>query len=122
LDAYTFEGLVGLAAPTAAACQSWAIVGHSLGAHLAVGVAADRPAGLRSVVLLDGGFMDAEGLTEPGMPVRAGREEFISWMQTNELRCAGWETAIGEMGKIIGPGPTDVLATRSCRTPRHQPG
>ena len=109
LDGYTFEGLVELAAAAAEACECWAIVGHSLGANLLVGVAADPPPGLRAVVLLDGGFTDGDGLAELGMPVRAGREALIAWMQSNALRFADWETAIGELGSMIGSGPSEAL-------------
>jgi pimeloyl-ACP methyl ester carboxylesterase len=111
LDRYTFEGLVELAAAVAEACECWAIVGHSLGANLVVGVAADPPPGLRGAVLLDGGFTDAPGLAELEMPVRAGRDALIAWMQTNAMRFADWESAVAELGRMIGSGPGEAVET-----------
>jgi pimeloyl-ACP methyl ester carboxylesterase len=108
---YTFEGLAHLARGLVEACNCWAIVGHSLGANLAVGVAGEPPATLRAAVLLDGGYMDAEALAEVGMPVTAGRHGLTAWMQTNTPRFADWDAATSEMRKMIGGGPTDVLET-----------
>src|SRR5579871_1055392 len=68
LDDCTYSALVELAGSVVAAVGGHAMVGHSLGAHIAAGVACDPPAGLRAVVLIDGGFMDAERLAEVGMP------------------------------------------------------
>jgi pimeloyl-ACP methyl ester carboxylesterase len=110
-DGYTFEGLAHLAGRVVEACNCWAVVGHSLGANLAVGVAGEPPATLRAAVLLDGGYMDADALAELGMPVTAGRDRLTAWMQTNAPRFADWDAAIDDMGKMIGGGPTDVLET-----------
>ena len=110
-DGYTFEVLAHLAGRVVEACNCWAIVGHSLGANLVVGVAGEPPATLRAAVLLDGGYMDAEALAEVGMPVTAGRDGLTAWMGTNTPRFADWDAAIGEMGKMIGGGPTEVLET-----------
>jgi pimeloyl-ACP methyl ester carboxylesterase len=106
LDGYTFERLTELAAAVARACGCWAIVGHSLGAYLAVGVAADPPAGLRAAVLIDGGFMDAPAMAETGMPVNSGREQLIAWMRASGPSFADWGTAIRELAQMIGGGPT----------------
>ncbi len=108
-DRYTSERLIELAAAVAEACGCWAIVGHSLGAYLAVGVAAHPPAGLRAAVLLDGGFMDAATMAESGMPVTSGREQLIAWMGANELRFPDWETAIRDLAAMIGGEPTAML-------------
>ena len=109
LDRYTSERLVELASTVADACGCWAIVAHSLGAYLAVGVAGDPPPGLRAVVLLDGGFMNAAAMSEIGMPVTSGREQLIAWMRANEMRFPDWETAIRSLATMIGGEPSPML-------------
>jgi pimeloyl-ACP methyl ester carboxylesterase len=109
LDRYTSDALIELAAGVAEAYGCQAIVGHSLGAYVAVGLAADPPAGLRAAVLLDGGFMDAAAMTELGMPVTSGREQLIAWMRANQLRFPDWESATRELAGIIGGEPTDMV-------------
>jgi pimeloyl-ACP methyl ester carboxylesterase len=109
LDRYTSGALIALAASVAEAHECRAIVGHSLGAYVAVGLAADPPAGLRAAVLLDGGFMDAAAMAELGMPVTSGREQLIAWMRANRLRFTDWETATRELAGIIGGEPTEIV-------------
>ena len=109
LDRYTSERLVELASTVADACGCWAMVAHSLGAYLAVGVAGDPPPGLRAVVLLDGGFMNAAAMSEIGMPVTSGREQLIAWMRANEMRFPDWETAIRSLATMIGGEPSPML-------------
>lgn len=108
LDVCTYARLVNAAAAVAEACECRAMVGHSLGAYLAVGVAADPPAGLRATVLIDGGFLDAQGMAELGMPTNVGRAQLIGWLEAQAPRFPDWETAIGELATMIGgaPGPT----------------
>lgn len=106
LDVYTFERLTDLAAAVAHGCGCWAVVGHSLGAYLAVGVAAEPPPALRAAVLIDGGFMDATAMAEAGMPVSSGREQLIAWMRANAPLFADWETAFGQLAMMIGGEPT----------------
>ena len=106
LNRHRFERLIEIAVAVCEACDCWAIVGHSLGAYLAVGLAADPPAGLRAAVLIDGGFMDAAAMSATGMPVTSGREQLIAWMRSNALRFADWETAIRELATMVGGEPT----------------
>ena len=109
LDRYTSDALIERAADVAEAYGCRAIVGHSLGAYVAVGLAADPPAGLRAAVLLDGGFMDAAAMAELGMPVTSGREQLIGWMRAHRLRFPDWETATRELAGIIGGEPTEMV-------------
>lgn len=109
LDRHTSERLIELASTVAESCACWAIVAHSLGAYLAVGLADDPPTGLRAAVLLDGGFMNAAAMAEIGMPVTSGREQLIAWMRANELRFPDWETAIRSLATMIGGEPTPML-------------
>lgn len=109
LDRYTADRLIGIAAAVAEECGCWAIIGHSLGAYLAVGVAADPTPGLRAAVLLDGGFMDAAAMAEIGMPVTSGREQLIAWMRANAPRFPDWDTAVRELATMIGAEPTAML-------------
>ena len=109
LDRYTSERLVELASTVAEACGCWAIVAHSLGAYLAVGVAGDPPTGLRAAVLLDGGFMNAAAMSEIGMPVTSVRDQLIAWMRTNGMRFPDWETAIRSLATVIDGEPSPML-------------
>jgi pimeloyl-ACP methyl ester carboxylesterase len=106
----TYERLVGVAGAVVDACGCWAMIGHSLGAYLAVGVATEPPADLRAVVLIDGGFLDAHGMAALGMPATAGSTALTAWFQANVPRFANWDTAIGELAKMFGAAPTPVIA------------
>ena len=58
-EAYSYEGLVDAARAVIVKRCCRALGGHSLSADLALGVENDPPAGLNSVVLIDGGYLDA---------------------------------------------------------------
>jgi pimeloyl-ACP methyl ester carboxylesterase len=105
----TYERLVGVAAAVADACDCRAMVGHSLGAYIAVGVAT-QPAAVRAVVLIDGGFLGASAMAALGMPATAGIGELTAWLQANAPRFANWETAIRELATMIGTAPTPAIA------------
>lgn len=107
--AYSYEALVDLAAAVLEACACHAVVGHSLGAYIAVGLAAAPPPGLRCAVLIDGGFLDAAGLAELGMPATAGRAELVAWMAANQPRFPDWDTAVGALAAMVGSAPTPAL-------------
>ena len=110
LAACTYERLVGVATAVVDACGCQAMVGHSLGAYLALGVATQPPAQLRAVVLIDGGFLDAHGMAALGMPTTAGREELTTWLQANAPRFADWDTAVRELATMFGTLPTPAIA------------
>jgi pimeloyl-ACP methyl ester carboxylesterase len=76
------------------------MVGHSLGAYVALGVGCEPPDGLRAIVLIDGGFMTAPDFVAIGMPVLSGGTELVAWMQTNELRFPDWGTAVRELARM----------------------
>ena len=109
--AYSYERLVEAAGRVIEACGCRAMVGHSLGAYVAVGVAGEPPAGLRAVVLIDGGFLDAQGMAGLGMPVTAGRAALIGWLEANTPRFPDWESAIRELATMFGSAPTPALET-----------
>jgi pimeloyl-ACP methyl ester carboxylesterase len=109
LDTCTYSGLVDLAAAVVRAFGGCAIVGHSLGAHIAAGVACDPPAGLRAVVLIDGGFMDADRLAEVGMPATSSRAELTAWLGANTPRFPSWDAAITGLAAMIGSQRTPAL-------------
>lgn len=110
LDPCTYERLVEVATAVADTGGCRAMIGHSLGAYLAAGVAARAPAHLRAVVLIDGGFLDAHGMAALGMPTTSGRAELTAWMQANTPRFADWETAVRELATMIGTVPTPAIA------------
>jgi pimeloyl-ACP methyl ester carboxylesterase len=107
--AYAFQTLLEQAAAVLKACDCHAVVGHSLGANIAVGLAAAPPPGLRAAVLIDGGFLDAAGLAQLGMPATASRAELVEWMAANELRFPDWASAIGQLAAMIGTTPTPAI-------------
>jgi pimeloyl-ACP methyl ester carboxylesterase len=110
LDPCTYERLVAVATAVVDAAGCRAMIGHSLGAYLAIGVAARAPAHLRAVVLIDGGFLDVHGMAALGMPTTAGHAELTAWMQANTPRFADWETAIRELATMFGTVPTPATA------------
>jgi pimeloyl-ACP methyl ester carboxylesterase len=109
LDPCTYHGLVDAAAAAIEARGCRAVVGHSLGAYVAVGVAAQPPVGLRVAVRIDGGFLDAQGMASLGIPTTGGRTELTAWFQANTPRFPDWDTATGEFARMIGSEPTAAL-------------
>lgn len=108
-ESYDYEALVELAAAVLEECGCHAVVGHSLGAYVAVGLAASPPSGLSAAVLIDGGFLDAAGLAELGMPATAGRAQLVEFMAAHQLRFPDWDTAIEDLAAMIGCAPTAAL-------------
>lgn len=102
LEPRSYGRLVELARALVERCECRAIVGHSLGAHVAVGVAAAPPAGLQAAVLIDGGFMEADDMAALGMPVTDDRARLVQWLAANALRFPTWDSAIHELAVIIG--------------------
>ena len=90
-------------------CECRAIVGHSLGAYVAVGVAAAPPAGFQGAALIDGGFMEAEDMAEVGIPITRGRPQLVEWLAANMLRFADWDTATRELAAMISSPETPAL-------------
>jgi pimeloyl-ACP methyl ester carboxylesterase len=101
-DCFTRERLIEQARAICAVCGCVAVVGHSLGGAIAVGLAADPPAGLRAAVAIDGGFLDRSDLAELGMPAEAGQGALSEWMAANMPRFADWPTAIAELAAMLG--------------------
>ena len=99
-DEYSYEALVDAARAVIVANGCRALVGHSLGADLALGVANDPPAGLKAVVLIDGGYMGATTRGALGMPTDASRAELTAWMAENGPRFPDWDSAIREIGAM----------------------
>jgi pimeloyl-ACP methyl ester carboxylesterase len=102
LSSYSYEHLVGLAVEAIRACDCWAMVGHSLGGDIALGVADDPPPGLLAVVLVDGGYLEPADRVELGAPDAGDREAMVASMREAEARFPDWETARGEIAKFVG--------------------
>jgi pimeloyl-ACP methyl ester carboxylesterase len=98
----SLERLIEMACAVVEQCECRAVVGHSLGAFVAVGVAAKPPAGLLSAVLIDGGFMQAEDMVRLGMPLTAGRAKLVEWLGANSPRFSDWGTATRELATMVG--------------------
>ncbi len=99
LEPCTFGRLVDVARATVSERRCTTMVGHSLGAYVALGVGCEPPDGLRAIVLIDGGFMTAPDFVAIGMPVLSGRTELVAWMQPNALRFPDWATATRELAR-----------------------
>jgi pimeloyl-ACP methyl ester carboxylesterase len=108
-EAYRYEALVELAAGLADDCGCRAIVGHSLGADIALGVACRPPAGLRAAVLVDGGYLDAGARAQLGLPTGAGHDELSAWWRENGPRFPDWETAMLELAVLFDTEVTPAL-------------
>jgi pimeloyl-ACP methyl ester carboxylesterase len=99
---YSYEHLVGLAVEAIRACDCWVMVGHSLGGDIALGVADDPPPGLRAVVLVDGGYLEAADRVELGAPDAADREAMVGSMREAEARFPDWESAREWIAQFVG--------------------
>lgn len=108
-EVYSYEGLVALAGRLVRACSCAVILGHSLGADLSAGVAADPPPGLRAAVLVDGGYMDAGTRAAHGVPATAPRAEVVEWVAANAMRFRDWETAFREVAALVGSAVTPAI-------------
>ena len=109
IDPCTSKKLVEMACTVVDQCECCAIVGHSLGAYIAAGVAAAPPPGLQAAVLIDGGFMAAEDMAERGMPITAGRAALVEWLATNTLCFPSWEDATSKLAAMINSQETPAL-------------
>jgi len=109
LSRVTFEALVDAALAVIEDRGCRAIVGHSLGAYVAAGVATRPPPSLSAAVLIDGGFLDASDRGELGMPVGAGRDALIAWLRENSPHFPDWDSAINELAKMVGTPPTPAF-------------
>ena len=86
------------------------LVGHSLGAYLAVALASDPPVELRAVVLIDGGYLRVDEMVELGQPpVSASRSELVAWLSRHRLRFRDWDTAIQEIAAMFDSSVTPAL-------------
>ena len=109
LDPCTFARLVELARAVADEKECVAMVGHSLGAYVALGVGREPPVGVRAIVLIDGGFMTPTDLVELGMPILSGRAELVSFIEANQLRYPDWGSATRKVAELLGAEPTPTV-------------
>lgn len=109
LETYSYERLVELAVAVLAACRCRAIVGHSLGGDIAVGVCNARPAELRAAVLIDGGYLDDAARIELDSPFRHSREELLRRWRENETHYPDWDTALRDCAAGFGGGLSPEL-------------
>lgn len=109
LEPCTFERLVEIARAVVEECGCRAVVGHSLGAYVAVGLACAPPAELQSAVLLDGGFMEASDMAAYGMPITEGRTALVEWMAGGVLSFRSWGDAVREVAAMMECTESDAL-------------
>jgi pimeloyl-ACP methyl ester carboxylesterase len=109
LDPCTFERLVAMARAVAEECGCQAVVGHSLGAYVAVGLACAPPGELQSAVLLDGGFMEATDMAAYGMPIAQGRAVLTKWLADGVLTFSTWADAAREVAAMMKCEESDAF-------------
>jgi len=109
LDPSSFAALVDAARAVVEERACRAMVGHSLGAHVALGVGCDPPAGLDAIVLIDGGFMTGADFAARGIPVLSGRPELVAWVGSNRPRFADWDAAVKQLAQMSGAEPTPAF-------------
>jgi pimeloyl-ACP methyl ester carboxylesterase len=110
LDPCNFAALVNVARTAVKDRACRAMVGHSLGAHVALGVGCDPPAGLNAIVLIDGGFMTGTDFAAHGIPVLSGHSELVAWVGSNRPRFPDWDSAIQQLAQMSGAEATPAFA------------
>ncbi len=110
LDPCNFSALVNMARTVVKDRACRAMVGHSLGAHVALGVGCDPPAGLNAIVLIDGGFMAGADFAAHGIPVLSGRPQLVAWVASSRLRFPDWDSAIDQLAQMSGAEATPAFA------------
>ena len=110
LDSHSYGRLVELASALIGGCDCQAFVGHSLGGFYGATIASNPPAGLRAVVLIDGGHLGVREFAALGQPApQAGRAELLAWVRENRLAFPDWETAVRTLADMIGGEVTPEL-------------
>ena len=93
LKHYSYQALVELAAALLQRYRCTAIVGHSLGGSIALGVANNPPPGLHAVVLVDGGYLDDAAQADLGSPRPRSYQQALEWAVEMEPRYPDWDAA-----------------------------
>jgi pimeloyl-ACP methyl ester carboxylesterase len=102
LEAYTLATLAGIAASVVDATSGAAFVGHSIGARIGLELAADPPAGLRSLVMVDGGYLGRDALAKLGVPVDVDFETLVARNREATIDTATWEEAFAKLREHLG--------------------
>ena len=110
LNPSNFAALVNVARTVVKDRACRAMVGHSLGAHVALGVGCDPPAGLNTIVLIDGGFMTGTDFAARGIPVLSGRPNLVAWVASSRPRFPDWGSAIDQLAQMSGAEATPAFA------------
>ena len=110
LEPCNFAALVNVARTAVKDRGCRAMVGHSLGAHVALGVGCDPPAGLNAIVLIDGGFMTGADFAGRGIPVLSGRPQLVAWVASSRPRFPDWDSAIRHLAQMSGAEATPAFA------------
>jgi pimeloyl-ACP methyl ester carboxylesterase len=100
---YSYEQLVESAVEVVRVCDCRAMVGHSIGGDVALGVAAEPPSNLGAVVLIDGGYLEPADAVELGMPDGSDRDEMVAYMREQQARFADWEAARTAFATLLDP-------------------
>jgi pimeloyl-ACP methyl ester carboxylesterase len=109
LHPVTYQRLLEIARAVVEECGCQAVVGHSLGAYVAVGLACAPAGELHSAVLLDGGFMEAEEMAAYGMPITEGRPALTEWLAEGVLTFPSWEDAAREVAPMMHCEQSDAF-------------
>lgn len=109
LDPYSRERLIEQTREAVCVCRCAAILGHSIGADVALGVANRPPPELKAAVLIDGGYLDASSRAELGVPITAGRAALVDWLEASPLAFADWQSAFREIARLFDGEVTAAL-------------
>jgi pimeloyl-ACP methyl ester carboxylesterase len=110
LNPCNFAALVKVARTVVKDGACRAMVGHSLGAHVALGVGCNPPAGLNAIVLIDGGFMTGADFVARGIPVLSGRPDLVTWVASTRPSFPDWGSAIRQLAQMCGAEATPAFA------------
>ena len=107
-EEYSLPALAVRAAEALAETGARIFVGHSWGGAVGVALAAARPEGLASLVLLDGGFLDSAGRASIGLELPADDDGVRAAVAARSSAHSSWEAAFADWRRYVVPWSDDA--------------